>query len=270
VLTRSHGLGNDYLVADPTELPVRVSPARVRLLCDRHRGVGSDGLLLLQGASDLRIFNPDGSEAEKSGNGLRIFAKWLFDTRRVTDQTFVIRTPGGAAAVRIDVVQDGRARVITVDMGVPTFRTDLSDIEVDGQSFSVVAVSVGNPHCVILRDQLDVEELRRLGPLVERHRAFPERTNVQLARPRSRDEVELLIWERGAGETQASGSSATAVVAACQHLGLVDQRVSARMPGGELTVESDARGSLWLRGPVQEVGRVTLSPELIASLQALP
>ena len=270
MLTRSHGLGNDYLVADPAELPFAVSPERLRLLCDRHRGVGSDGLLLLTGRSDLRIFNPDGSEAEKSGNGLRIFAKWLFDTQRVAARSFLIRTPGGDAAVRIDEVEDGRARVITVDMGRPVFRTDLSEFLIDGERLQIVAVSLGNPHCVILRERLDVSELRRIGPFVEHDPTFPERTNVQLARLLSRSEVELLIWERGAGETQASGSSATAVVAACQHLGLVDQRVTARMPGGELSIEADEQGSLWLRGPVEEIAHISLSPELIANLQALP
>jgi diaminopimelate epimerase len=271
VLTRSHGLGNDYLVADPADLPFTLTPARVQLLCDRHRGVGSDGLLVLQGGSDLRIFNPDGSEAEKSGNGLRIFAKWLFDTRRVHHRSFVVRAPGGAAAVRIEMVDgNGRAREVTVDMGAPVFRDDASEIEIEGRCIKVVALSIGNPHCVILRDPLDVTELRCLGPLVERHSTFPERTNVQLARVVTRGQVELLIWERGAGETQASGSSATAVVAACQRLGLVDQRVTARMPGGQLVIEADAHGSLWLRGPVEEIARVTLSPELIANLQALP
>jgi diaminopimelate epimerase len=270
VLTRSHGLGNDYLVVDPGDLPFAVTPARVRLLCDRHVGVGSDGLLVLDGELGVRIFNPDGSQAEKSGNGLRIFAKWLFDTRRTGGTSrFTIDTQGGAAAVEVDSV-DGRAREVTVDMGQPVFRDDLHEIHIDGQRLQVVALSVGNPHCVVLRTQLDVTELRRLGPLVEHHPAFANRTNVQLARVVDRAHVELLIWERGAGETQASGSSACAVVAASHHLGLVDTEVTARMPGGELRIRIDADGHLWLRGPVEEVGQITLSPEMIARLQALP
>src|SRR5712691_1244764 len=119
MLTKSHGLGNDYLVADPAELPFEVTPERVRLLCDRHVGVGSDGLLVLDGPLGVRIFNPDGSEAEKSGNGLRIFAKWLFDTRRTGGTSrFTITTQGGDAAVEVHSV-DGRASEVTVDMGVP-------------------------------------------------------------------------------------------------------------------------------------------------------
>jgi diaminopimelate epimerase len=271
VLTKSHGLGNDYLVVDPADLPFAVTPARARLLCDRHFGVGSDGLLVLDGELCLRIVNPDGSEAEKSGNGLRIFAKWLYDTGRVRAEQFTIRTAGGSAAVAIEAA-DGRAHVVTVNMGQAQFREDLSEIEVDGEKMAMVAVSIGNPHCVIPRAQLDVTELRRLGPAVERHPAFPNRTNVQLARAVARTKVELLIWERGAGETQASGSSACAVVAALGKLGQVDSNVevTASMPGGDLSIRIDPDGTLHMRGPVEEVAQIILSPELIARLQALP
>ena len=266
MLTKSHGLGNDYLVADPADLPFSVTPERVRLLCDRHIGAGSDGLLLLDGQTGVRIFNPDGSEAEKSGNGLRIFARWLYDTGRVDSQRFTLHTLAGDAAVEV------QGRLVTVEMGIPQFRDDVSSLEIDGDRLNVVVLSIGNPHCVILRDQLDVLDLRRIGPLVERHPAFPNRTNVQLARAVDRRRVELLIWERGAGETRASGSSACAVVAAGRRLGLVDGHtdVTASMPGGELRIRIDQGGSVWMTGPVEEVAHITLSPDLIARLQALP
>jgi diaminopimelate epimerase len=269
VLTRSHGLGNDYLVLDPAALPVELTPDRVRLICDRHRGVGSDGILALDGALGLRIFNPDGSEAEKSGNGLRIFAKWLYDTGRIQATAFNIPVGGAEAPVELEIV-DGRAVQVTVDMGRATFRDDVSTIEVGDEHLSVIALSIGNPHCVLLRQELDVTELRQLGPLLEHHPLFANRTNVQLARAVDRANVELLIWERGAGETQASGSSACAVVAACNFLGLVDDDVTATMPGGELHVRIDPHGTLFLRGPAEEVATIILSPELIARLQALP
>lgn len=265
MLTKSHGLGNDYLVADPAELPFSVTPERVRLLCDRHVGVGSDGLLLLDGPLGVRIFNPDGSEAEKSGNGLRIFARWLFSTGRVIAPRFSVRTRGGDAAVEIGEGQD-----VTVDIGRPTFREDLSEIEVEGQRLAVTAVSVGNPHCVLFRDRLDVTELHRLGPLIERHPAFSNRTNVQFVHPLSNAALELLIWERGAGETQASGSSSCAAVAAAHRAGLVGTHVTAHMPGGELDIRTDPQGRLWLRGPVEEVASITLSSDLIRRLHALP
>jgi diaminopimelate epimerase len=265
VLTKSHGLGNDYLVADPAELPFEVSPARVQLLCDRNFGVGSDGLLLLQpGQFGLRIVNPDGSDAEKSGNGVRIFARWLVTTGRATANAFVIHTPGGDVPVDVD------GHDVTADMGSATLRPDPQSLDIDGQVYPVMALSIGNPHCVIPRPGLDVTLLRRLGPLVEHHPAFPNRTNVQLARAVARDRVELLIWERGAGETQASGSSSCAVFAALHHLGQVDRQVTASMPGGELVLRLDEHDHIWMRGPVEEVAQVTLSADLIARLHALP
>ncbi|HEY3057606.1 MAG TPA: diaminopimelate epimerase [Chloroflexota bacterium] len=265
MLTKSHGLGNDYLVADPAELPFDISPARAQLLCDRNFGVGSDGLLLLQpGEFGLRIINPDGSDAEKSGNGVRIFARWLVTTGRATTSRFVIHTPGGTVPVEVDDHE------VTADMGRATFRADLRSLDLDGTTYAVVALSIGNPHCVIPRQELDVTELRHLGPLVEHHPAFLNRTNVQIARARGRDRVELLIWERGAGETQASGSSSCAVFAALHHLGQVDRQVTASMPGGELALRLDEHDHIWMRGPVEEVARITLSADLIARLQALP
>jgi diaminopimelate epimerase len=265
MLTRSHGLGNDYLVADPTELPFELTPERVRLLCDRHFGIGSDGLLVFEQPLGVRIFNPDGSEAEKSGNGLRIFARWLYTTGRVSSQRFTIHTRGGEAAVEV-----GHGLDVTVDMGRPTFRDDLTSVDVDGTRFEVVALSVGNPHCVVFRDRLDVTELRELGPRIEHNPAFPNRTNVQFVHSLDKANLELLIWERGAGETQASGSSSCAAVAAAHRAGLADRAVTAHMPGGELHIRIDSRGSLWLRGPVEEIASVTLADDLIRRLQALP
>jgi diaminopimelate epimerase len=271
VLIKSHGLGNDYLVADPAELPFPVSPERVRLLCDRHFGVGSDGLLVLDGYEEdgewyLRIYNPDGSEAEKSGNGIRIFGRWLWDTGRTKGhRVFWVNTIGGHASV--EVHQD---RSLTVEMGKPVFREDVTSLELEGRPFDVTALSIGNPHCVIFRPELDVTELLRLGPLVEHHAAFPMRTNVQLARPIDEHTLELLIWERGAGETQASGSSACAAVAAAHRAGLVGTDVLARMPGGNLDVRIDAAGGVHQHGPVEPIASLTLSDELIARLRALP
>jgi diaminopimelate epimerase len=166
-------------------------------------------------------------------------------------------------------IADGRARVVTANMGRPVFRDDVRELDVDGQMVSVVALSVGNPHCVVPRDALDLAELRRLGPRLEQHPAFPGRTNVQLARPVARDRVEALIWERGAGETRASGSSACAVVAACHRLGRLDAAATVSMPGGELSIRIDAAGDIWMRGPVEEIAHVELSPDLIARLRRL-
>lgn len=273
MLTKSHGLGNDYLVADVADLPVQLTPERIKLICDRHRGVGSDGILALDGTDGpsrfrLRIFNPDGSSAEKSGNGVRIFAKWLRDTGRALHPAFDVVTPGGVVAV----VVEGRAprpTSVLADMGCPQPRPGLAALEVAGETLAVVALSIGNPHCVVLRERLDPVELRRLGPSIEAHPTFPERTNVQLAHVVDRGRVDALIWERGAGETLASGSSACAVAVACHSLGLVDRDVTVAMPGGELAIHLAEDGHVWMRGPAEEIAHVDLSEDLLVRLRAL-
>jgi diaminopimelate epimerase len=261
-------------VVEPAALPVELTAARVRRLCDRHVGLGSDGLLVVDrttdapGAFGLRIFNPDGSEAEKSGNGVRIFATWLRDMGRAAGPAFTIRTRGGDVPVRVETDAAGDT-LVTADMGVPRFRDDLTTLRVDGEELDVVALSVGNPHCVVLRPEPDAADLRRLGPLIERHPAFPARTNVQLAWPLGRARVRALIWERGAGETRASGSSACAVAAACHRRGLVERAVTVSMPGGELEVTIDPAEHLWMRGPAEAVARIQPSAALLARLRAL-
>jgi diaminopimelate epimerase len=228
----------------------------VRALCDRNRGLGSDGVLALvpsrRADFGLRIWNPDGSRAEKSGNGLRILARFLRDLGYTRARDFTIETPGGVS--RAELL---RGATVRVSMGRARFaRRDR--LRVDGRALAVTVLSVGNPHCVVLVPRLRVEELRRLGPALERHPAFPRRTNVQLARVRSRRAIDALVWERGAGETAASGSSACAVAAAARRAGLVDARVAVRMPGGTLRVEIAPDFSVHLAGPVTPVYRARL------------
>jgi len=281
---KGHGLGNDYVVIDQTDLSAPLTPTMIRRLCDRNRGIGSDGILLRVPASradfGLRIFNPDGSEAEKSGNGLRIFAKYLWDHRHAKAATFTVETKGGVVECQCHV-RDGRVNFVTVEMGRATFRAPEipmsgPDREVvgvplqlsDGTTLSVTAVSVGNPHCVTFVNRLDDAECRRLGPLIENHPAFPNRTNVQFARPHARDTLDILIWERGAGFTLASGSSSCGAAAAAVKNGLCGHgRVRVRMPGGELVIEVRPDWSVRLEGPVEEVYRGTLSAEFVASLE---
>jgi diaminopimelate epimerase len=250
-LAKYHALGNDYLVLDARRFGAALGPARVRALCDRHRGLGSDGVLALvpsrRADFGARIWNPDGSRAEKSGNGLRILARFLHDHGYTRARDFTIETPGGIARAEL---LPGRA--VRVSMGRARFARR-HRLRVAGRAFEVSVLSVGNPHCVIFVARLRAQDLRRLGPQVERHRAFPRRTNVQLARVRSRRAIDALVWERGAGETAASGSSACAVAAAARRRGLVDTRVAVRMPGGTLEVEIDADFSLRLTGPVERV-----------------
>jgi len=271
---KAHGLGNDYLVLDQAALDFPLAPAAVRLLCDRHRGVGSDGVLLRVATSaadfGLRIVNPDGSDAEKSGNGLRIFARWLVEAGHARQLVFTVATPGGVVECECHV-EDERVTRVAVEMGHATF--DAARIPfsgVDGERLTVTAVSVGNPHCVVFGPALDDARLRRLGPRIETHPRFPQRTNVQLAVAPARDAVEIRIWERGAGETLASGSSSCAAAAAAVREGRCDPgRITVTMPGGVLAVDVRPDWSLRLDGPVEAVCEGTLAADLEAALRAL-
>jgi diaminopimelate epimerase len=278
---KGHGLGNDYIVLDEADVAGPLSTAAIVRLCDRNWGVGSDGILLrvptARADFGLRIFNPDGSEAEKSGNGLRIFAKYLWDHGHAATGAFTVETKGGLVGCRCHVA-DGRVGAVTVEMGHATFRApaipmhgpdrDVVGVPLqlaDGTALTVTAVSVGNPHCVTFVDRLDEAGARRLGPLIETHPAFPNRTNVQFARVRARDALDILIWERGAGYTLASGSSSCGAATAAVRNGLCDPgRVTVRMPGGELAVDVRPDWSLSLEGPVEEVYAGRLSAEFVA------
>jgi len=280
---KGHGLGNDYIVIDGASLPSPLTPAQIVRICDRNWGVGSDGILLLVpawGGADfgLRILNPDGSEAEKSGNGLRIFAKYLWDHGHAKREVFTVATKGGRVECHCHVV-DGRMNLVTVEMGRCTFLAPeipmngperevvRVPLQVDGQTLLITAVSVGNPHCVIFTDHLDEELVRRLGPKVEHHPAFPNRINVQWARVTSRSSVDILIWERGAGWTLASGSSSGAVACAAVKNGLCDHGlVTVRMPGGELSIDVRPDWSIRLKGAVEEVYTGTFAPDLMRAL----
>ena len=266
-LIKYQALGNDYLVLDlPGALDklVEVLPE----LCDRHRGLGSDGLLAFDPkAMTVRIFNPDRSEAQKSGNGLRIAAAHAV-LEHGAGERFELRTPGGPNPVRI-INRDGPQVVSEVDIGRPSFRAadlpalfdgepDRVHLETPAGSVEAMLVSVGNPHCVVFGEPVTMERCLQLGPHLERHPAFPERTNVQLFEALDRGHVRVEIWERGAGYTLASGTSASAVAAACMRAGLVDSHVTIQMPGGDLAVRRESGGSLVQSGPARRVYRATI------------
>jgi diaminopimelate epimerase len=283
---RGHGLGNDYLVMDPKDLSFSLTASRITSICNRHWGLGSDGILALVPSKiadfGLRIFNPDGSEAEKSGNGLRIFARYLHATGKTKKQQFTVETKGGLVTITLHLDRYGDASSVTVEMGQATFQpaslpctltiNELINqpIVADGQSLTFTGVSVGNPHCVVFKragQSWSREDLLKLGPILENHAYFPNRTNVQLAVPTGPKELFILIWERGAGETQASGSSSCAAASAAVRLGLVKSPVRVKMPGGQLNIEVAQDFSLTMKGPVAEVARGSLSPPFVRSLR---
>jgi diaminopimelate epimerase len=269
---RSHGLGNDYLVMDADALDFTLTPRRIAIICHRNTGVGSDGILLRvpvagEGADfALRIFNPDGSEAEKSGNGLRIFAKFLYDHGYTKKTEFTIHTLGGVVGARL-IKKGPRVVAVRVDMGRAVIDRKLTRLEIDGQTLPVTSLSVGNPHCVTIVDDLSNVNLSRSGPLIENHPAFPNRTNVQFAQVLDRANVRALIWERGAGHTLASGSSSCAVAAACYDKHLVDGKITVRMEGGDLTIELDGELNIVMTGPVEEICIGKISKDLLRRLR---
>lgn len=281
---KSHGLGNDYFVMDASDLTFDLNPEITKLLCDRNYGIGSDGILLLVPSDrtdfGLRILNPDGSEAEKSGNGLRIFAKYLYEHGHAHSRVFTIDTPGGIVTAELEI-KDARVPFVTVEMGEATFRSTLipvsgedrevvgEELRIEGEILKFTAVSVGNPHCVVFLDELDEGYIKLVGPLIENHEMFPNRINVQFAKPLSRDRVEILIWERGAGYTLASGSSSCAVAAACVKNGLTDRSVTISMPGGDLDIEIREDWSIKMKGAVEEVAAGSLSEDMVKRIKAL-
>jgi diaminopimelate epimerase len=276
---KSHGLGNEYIVLDSENINFNLTTEAIKTLCNIHFGIGSDGILLKVPAGNadfgMRIFNPDGSEAEKSGNGLRIFAKYLFDYGFAGNKDFSIRTLGGIVHAHVIEVKNNKAFLIKVDMGKAIFPPRDIPVNADGElffdkkilagdrEFTVNCVSVGNPHCVILTDRLDIDEVKKYGPLIETHPIFPNRINVQFVKPFSNSEVEILIWERGAGFTLASGSSSSAVATVVRKKGLTGNNVKVKMLGGELNIDIDDDWNIRMTGEVKEIASGTISNETI-------
>ena len=252
-LSKWQALGNDYLLVEQAELTQPLTPDRVRQLCDYHYGVGSDGLLEITSVdgtrAEVRIWNPDGSTAELSGNGARIVAAWL--ARRSGAERVALSV--GSREVGAVIDPDGN---IALDVG----RVDVGGkemLDLGDERVEFTPVSVGNPHAVVRREP-ERGELLRLGPRIERHSRFPERTNVQLVRVDGPHDLTAGVWERGAGETLSSGTSSVAAAAAAIANGWCASPVHVHLPGGDLLVELDASGKARLTGPAEEICRVEL------------
>ena len=254
-LSKWHGLGNDYLLVEQAELETALTPEQVKRICDYHFGVGSDGILEVVSedgdTAEIVIWNPDGSVAELSGNGTRIAARWL--ARRAGASEVRILVGPRLVTARLRGERDVEQRMGRVEVGPP------ETIDVEGEEVELTPVSVGNPHAVIQRLP-DRAELLRIGPLVEHHARFPERTNVQLVRVDGEHDLTVGVWERGAGETLSSGTSAVAAAAAALANGWCESPVTVHLAGGDLLVAL-ADGEATLTGPAEEICTVELAEE---------
>jgi diaminopimelate epimerase len=288
-LAKWQGLGNDYLVVEESDLAGELSTSAISLLCDRHLGLGSDGILLnceasgaVKGAvARMRIFNPDGSESEMCGNGMRIFARYLSSRGLVGSEEFIVETLAGS--IRPCLVGGDRVRV---DMGVARFRSpnvssaaadgDVvhASLEAGGSQYVFTFVDVGNPHCVIQVADPAAIDVGGIGQLIETHPFFPNRVNVEFIAVESDGSVRMRVWERGVGETQACGTGATAVGAACVRLGLTKSPVVVHLVGGDLVIEAEPSGQdddagslrVHMSGPAEEVFSAELGQDLLRRL----
>jgi diaminopimelate epimerase len=267
--TKMHGAGNDYIYLDcfaqsaphnPFDLAIRMS--------DRHKGIGGDGLVLI-GPSEradarMRMFNADGSESEMCGNAIRCVAKYLCDHGIVRKSELNIETGRGVLTLQV-FSEKGKVTQARVNMGRPILESQLiptllpgdppvkTPLEVGGQTLSVTCVSMGNPHCVTFVDEATDALVLGIGPQVERHPMFPRRVNAEFVRVISTREVEMRVWERGSGETQACGTGASAVCVAGVLNGLTERTITAHLPGGDLTLEWSEAGEVYMTGPAVEV-----------------
>ena len=254
-----HGLGNVYLLVERADAGGPLEPALVTRLCDHQLGIGSDGILEVVAVNgdraDVVIWNPDGSQAEMSGNGTRIAARWLARQAQADEVRIAVGPREVTARMRTGFE-------VETDMG-PVEVDPIEELDVNGARVEFTPVSVGNPHAVIVREP-ERSELLRLGPLVEHHPRFPKRTNVQLVRIDSRRDATAAVWERGAGETPSSGTSACAVAAASVANGWCESPVTVHLAGGDLVVALDDRRHAFLTGPAEEICRGEVSEELLA------
>jgi len=269
--TKMHGLGNDFIIIDNRPGLNFDYPGLARNLCRRRLSVGADGILVILPSEKadirMRIFNSDGSEAEMCGNGIRCFAGYIYKKRIIPHNEMSVETPAGIMKPQvIDKGKDPREIQVRVDMGKPGLRRSeipmtgedtprVIDeiIEVNSNVFSFSAVSMGNPHCIIFTDEITDHLVRHIGPLIEKHPLFPRKTNVEFVQFVEPKHVKVRVWERGAGETLACGTGACAVVIAGIMKKMLDDSVKVSLPGGDLLIEWEETGHVYMTGPAVEV-----------------
>jgi len=280
--TKMHGLGNDFVLIDDRAAELDFEPEAVEWLCDRHFGVGGDGLILVRPATAegadffMLYYNADGTTAEMCGNGVRCFAKYLVDRGLVTGDTLVVQTLGGLYEIDVARDADGGFEVATVDMGEPILLPALvpttlpgedavvaAPVEAGGRTWEVTCVSMGNPHAIIWVDDVDSAPVTTIGPLIETNAAFPNKTNVEFAEVTDEGLIRVRVWERGVGETLACGTGACATLVAASLAGLVQREAAVELPGGELVIRWGEDGRVYMSGPAETVftGAIALDDE---------
>ncbi|MDR1801146.1 MAG: diaminopimelate epimerase [Lachnospiraceae bacterium] len=281
-LERYHGLGNDYVVFDPNQNELNLKPEIVRMICDRNEGLGADGILegpiIKEDGMHVIIWNPDGSQSETSGNGVRIFAKYLRDGNYIQKKNFTLFTENGPHEVTF-LNEDGTR--LRISMGKISFFSE--DIPVTGEArevinedmvfgrtlYPVTCVSVGNPHCVIPMKEISKALVCKIGTYAECAKYFPNRINTQIMQVIDKENINIEIFERGAGYTLASGTGAAAAAAVAHKLGMTNSKVIVHMPGGSLQVEVEDDFSVFMTGDVFYVAKITLSNEFALKLHSL-
>ena len=268
--TKMHGIGNDFIIIDNMlEQEMPYSDMAINL-CKRHFSIGADGILVVLPSDkadfQMRIFNNDGTEARMCGNGIRCLAGYLYENRFTGSKTMTIETIGGIKTPEIISSNNNGEINVRVDMGIPCFDPEKIPIDIkekdkfinetitaQGRDFTISAVSMGNPHCVIFIEKVTRDMVLQWGPVLEKHPLFLHRTNVEFASIQDPTKVEIKVWERGAGETLACGTGACAVTAAGSALGLLEKKVEAVLPGGSLYIEIDNSGKIFMTGPAVKV-----------------
>lgn len=267
--TKMHGLGNDYVYVNCFEEKIDNPPAVARFVSDRHFGIGSDGLIMINPSKtadfEMEMYNADGSRGEMCGNGIRCVAKYVYDYG-LTDKTQIsVETLGGIKYLDL-TIEDGKVSLVKVDMGKPKLEADLipiisereqvidEPIEVDGKEYHMTGVSMGNPHAVIYVDDVKRLDLEKIGPKFENHERFPKRINTEFVHCIDRQTVEMRVWERGSGETLACGTGACAVAVSSILNNLTDTQVTVKLLGGDLQIEWDReKDRVFMTGPATVV-----------------
>lgn len=269
---KMHGAGNDFVVLNclNKEVPEALLPGLSRDMCDRRFGIGGDGIILVlpsrSAAFKMRMLNPDGSEAEMCGNGIRCFGKYVFDHQLTPDTTITVETLAGVKTLKMNT-QHGRVQTVKVDMGSPEFRREMIPMKgagnsepvigevlrVSGRKLEATCLSMGNPHCVIFADNLDTFPVEKIGPQIENHRLFPQRTNVPMVQVLNKGEIRVRVWERGAGETLACGTGACAAAVASSLNGFTGREVLVHLAGGDLRIDWTGDNRILMEGPAEQV-----------------